>query len=470
MKDLNTDKLGEYEIIDEIGRGGMGVVYHAISDTQDEVAIKVCGVGTEEGLRRFKREVRAISKIHHDNVMPIIFEDLENDPPYYVMPLAKESVNDILDELVKDHKRALEIFLQICYGIQAAHLVGECHRDIKPQNALIMQDRRIVVSDFGLVKFFERDSTLLTKTEMWIGTEMYMAPEQFLPGGSRDANIRTDIYQLGKTLYQLYTGQYPAILSSDGIPANLWYIIQKATKQEPNERFSEVSELIDAINDYIASLDPSSNPQETFLIELRNVNDQLAAGMYNKEHVNRLIGILMLEEETGTAFLNLFDKFPEKLLALYAKEYADLLLPLIQKYSSVVYNNVASKSFDYAEVVASKMQIIYTSSENDELKAEALKSILLAAVILNRFRAMNTFNKIMVAIKKDDEAFVVAKMLGKNLKEYACVFSQIGREQLNPHIQQQWDKALAYKQSRGDINGGQPNRSRAKRNYEARCQ
>lgn len=135
MKDLNSDKLGVYEIIGEIGRGGMGVVYHAISDTQDEVAIKICGVDTEEGLRRFKREIRAISKIHHDNVMPIAFEDLENDPPYYVMPLAKESVNDILDELVKEHKKALDIFLQICYGIQAAHLAGECHRDIKPQNA-----------------------------------------------------------------------------------------------------------------------------------------------------------------------------------------------------------------------------------------------------------------------------------------------------------------------------------------------
>ena len=127
---------------------------------------------------------------------------------------------------------------------------------------------------------------------MCVGTEMYMAPEQFLPGGSRDATSFTDIYQLGKNLYQLYTGRYPAVLTGDGIPANLWYIIQKATKQKPSERFSDVAELIDTVNEYIASLDPQSNPQESFYIELKSVNDQLSIGLYKKESVDRLINIV----------------------------------------------------------------------------------------------------------------------------------------------------------------------------------
>ena len=375
MNCLDIDKLDDYEIIAEIGRGGMGTVYQAISGN-DVVAIKICNSNDQDLIRRFKREVRAVQKIQHNNVMPIITENLENDPPYYIMPLADMSVYDMLDELSCDHNKAINIFLQICYGIQAAHLAGECHRDIKPQNALLLPDGRIVVSDFGLVKFMDRDSTMLTKTGMWVGTEMYMAPEQFLPGGSRDSNYLTDIYQLGKTLYQIYTGKYPAVMSEDGIPANLWYIIQKATKQNPKERFSDVSELIDALNEYIASLDPSSNPQESFLIELRSINDQLSVGLYHKASVDRLINILMLESQVDDIFLNMFDRVPEKILSIYAKDYPDKLLPLIEKHAQIISKCVIGRSFDYAETVAQKMNLVYQSTTNNNLKACAIKSVL----------------------------------------------------------------------------------------------
>lgn len=438
MKELVVDKIGEYEIVDEIGRGGMGVVYQAVSNSGESVALKICGADTVDLVKRFKREVRAIQKIHHKNVMPVLYADLDSDPPYYVMPLAKQSVFDIIDELSSDHKKALEVFLQICYGVQAAHLAGECHRDIKPQNALIMPDESIVVSDFGLVKFFDRDTTLLTKTDMCIGTEMYMAPEQFLPGGSRDATSFTDIYQLGKNLYQLYTGRYPAVLTSDGIPANLWYIIQKATKQKPSERFSDVAELIDTVNEYIASLDPQSNPQESFYIELKNVNDQLSLGLYKKESVDRLINILMLDDVIDEMFLDLFDKLPEKILGLYAKEFPEKLLPLVQKHSKVLERNIANKHFDYAEIVASKMQIIYQSTTDLSLKSIALISVLIVAVDLNRFRAMNVFNCLLVSIQSNDEAFVISKALKENIDRYARIFNQVGKEQLHKLIQAQW--------------------------------
>lgn len=438
MKELVVDKIGEYEIVDEIGRGGMGVVYQAVSNSGESVALKICGADTVDLVKRFKREVRAIQKIHHQNVMPVLYADLDSDPPYYVMPLARQSVFDIIDELSNDHKKALEVFLQICYGIQAAHLAGECHRDIKPQNALIMPDDSIVVSDFGLVKFFDRDTTLLTRTDMCVGTEMYMAPEQFLPGGSRDATSFTDIYQLGKNLYQLYTGRYPAVLTGDGIPANLWYIIQKATKQKPSERFSDVAELIDTVNEYIASLDPQSNPQESFYIELKSVNDQLSIGLYKKESVDRLINILMLDDVIDEMFLDLFDKLPEKILGLYAKEFPEKLLPLVQKHSNILERNITNKHFDYAEIVASKMQIIYQSTTDLGLKSIALISVLIVAVDLNRFRAMNVFNRLLVSIQSNDEAFAISNALKENVDRYARIFNQVGKDQLHKLIQAQW--------------------------------
>ena len=441
MIELNEDRLGSFEIVEEIGRGGMGIVYHAISPEGDDVALKICATDDEFALKRFKREVRAIQKIKHENVMPVLFADLDNIPPYYTMPLAYTSVNDIVGDLSKDHDKALNVFLQICYGVQAAHLSGECHRDIKPQNALVLSNGRIVVSDFGLVKFLERDSTLLTKTQMMVGTELYMAPEQFLPGGSRDANTLTDIYQLGKTLYQLYTGQYPAVMSSENIPTNLWFIIQKATKQNPSERFADVAELIDATNDYIASLDPSANPQELFLIELKNVNDQLAVGMYTKSSVDKMISILMSESVVGDVFLSLIDKIPDVIINLYSKEFVDQQLPLIEKYYTVLKDTVRQKDFEYAEYVSKRMQIVYLATADYELKAIALMSILIAAVRLNRYRAMSVFNKILVSVENESEACYIAKKLDENLCDYKTIYSQIGKDQLHFQIQRIWDKA-----------------------------
>lgn len=322
-------------------------------------------------------------------------------------------------------------------------MAGECHRDIKPQNALIMADGRIVVADFGLVKFLDRDTTLLTKTDMCVGTEMYMAPEQFLPGGSRDATSFTDIYQLGKTLYQLYTGQYPAVLSSDDIPANLWYIIQKATKQKPSDRFTDVAELIDTINDYIASLDPLANPQESFCIELKNVNDQLSLGLYSKQSVDRLINILLMSEVDNDMFLDLYDKLPDKIIGLYVKEFSERITPLIQKYSNIIKKCILNKHYNYAEVVAEKMQVIYHSTNDYTLKAFSLINVLIAAVDLNRFRAMSVFNRLLLSITDDEEAFVISKALSENMDRYAHVFSQIGKDQLHRFIQAQWSVAAS---------------------------
>lgn len=443
MSVLEINKIDKYEILEEIGRGGMGIVYRAKSNSGEEVAVKVCVTDSVDLVKRFKREVRAIQKIHHQNVMPILYANFDSDTPYYVMPLAEKSVFDIIDQLANDHKKALSVFLQICYGVQAAHLAGECHRDIKPQNALIMADGRIVVADFGLVKFLDRDTTLLTKTDMCVGTEMYMAPEQFLPGGSRDATSFTDIYQLGKTLYQLYTGQYPAVLSSDDIPANLWYIIQKATKQKPSDRFTDVAELIDTINDYIASLNPLANPQESFCIELKNVNDQLSLGLYSKQSVDRLINILLMSEVDNDMFLDLYDKLPDKIIGLYVKEFSEIITPLIQKYSNIIKKCILNKHYNYAEVVAEKMQVIYHSTNDYTLKAFSLINVLIAAVDLNRFRAMSVFNRLLLSITDDEEAFVISKALSENMDRYAHVFSQIGKDQLHRFIQAQWSVAAS---------------------------
>ena len=162
-------------------------------------------------------------------------------------------------------------------------------------------------------------------------------------------------------------------------------------------------------------------------------------GHYQKSNVDKLISILLREEVKDDVFLDLFDKIPERILALYGREYSDQLIPLFQKYSSTLDLIVKNKSFDYAETVAKKMQSIVISTSNINLKAISVECILIAAVDLNRFRAMNVFNKIIVSISNADEAFVISNMLSKNITRYSRIFSQVVREQLHRTIQRQWD-------------------------------
>lgn len=442
MDDFEEYRIGEYSVLSTLGEGGMGQVYHVSSCADGcEYALKVCTEQDEESKRRFGREVRAIERISHPNVMPILDTDLSSDPPFYVMPIAKCSAYDLISELSNSPEKALSVLMDACKGLQAAHLAGEYHRDIKPQNILIMEDGKVLLSDFGLVKFKDRDSTMLTKTMIALGTEMYMAPEQFLPAGSRDADERTDIFQLGKTLYHIYTGKYPAIMTSEGVPAGLWHIIQKATKQTPEDRYQSVAEIIDALNDYIAAQDPAKNPREAFAIQLDAINERLAVGQYRSNDITALITLLINVGHNHDMFWELFDKIPTRILILCAREFSHKLVDVLNIYAEIIDKAISQKNFAYAEVVAERMNAIFVATTNATLRQIALKCILCAAVDLNRFKAMNIFNKILIGIKDPSDATLIAIMLNENLGRYSKVYSQIPIGQLHPELQIQWEKA-----------------------------
>src|SRR5699024_2336868 len=141
---------------------------------------------------------------------------------------------------------------------------GHTHRDIKPDNALVFEDQKIVVSDLGLAKFDIRDTTVLTRASIYMGTYDYMPPEQMTYGGTRDLDHRGDVFQLGKTLYHLLTGERPTLMDPKAVPTGLWYVIQKATRQFPEDRYQSVNEFLDAIQDAMRAVDPSRSPTKIY--------------------------------------------------------------------------------------------------------------------------------------------------------------------------------------------------------------
>jgi serine/threonine-protein kinase len=207
------DTLGRYELIEDVGEGGMATVYRARDkELRRDVAVKVMFphlARRDEVVRRFHREARAAAGLEHANILRVydVGGGDTSDPPYIVMELVRGL--SLLGEIEQRGPMLAEIVA--CIGavladaLAVAHKAGIIHRDIKPANILIDSTGRVLLADFGVARL-ETEDSLVTKTGALLGTPAYMSPEQ----ASGDvATARSDLYSLGATLYQLSTGSLP---------------------------------------------------------------------------------------------------------------------------------------------------------------------------------------------------------------------------------------------------------------------
>src|SRR5204863_1066520 len=204
--------FGDYELLEEIGWGGQGVVYRAHQKSLNRtVALKLLGLGpwtTETHLKRFRREAEAAASLQHPGIVPI-YEVGERDGQCYFSMQFVEGGQ--LDEVVRREpmpiRRAVELIVRLARTVHYAHEHGILHRDIKPGNILLDKNGEPHLTDFGLARLVEAESTV-TRTLDVLGTPSYMAPEQ-AAGETTKLSKATDVYGLGAVLYQLLTGQPP---------------------------------------------------------------------------------------------------------------------------------------------------------------------------------------------------------------------------------------------------------------------
>jgi serine/threonine-protein kinase len=266
---------GKYEIVSRLGAGGMGAVYLARRVLiGDDVALKVLHskfVNDETLIERFRREARAAAQLHHPNVVTIhdYGETRGREGfAYIVMELVRgESLRGLLRREVKlDARRAVSLMRDVCAGVAAAHRRGIVHRDIKPDNVIVVPPdedsatERVKVVDFGIAKLRDMaaDNTL-TEAGAMVGTPFYMSPEQ-CKGEHLDA--RADVYSLGALLYEMLAGQPPfnaptltgiiikhisepppVIPQNLQVPASLQAAITRALSKDPEERQTDAAEF-----------------------------------------------------------------------------------------------------------------------------------------------------------------------------------------------------------------------------------
>jgi tetratricopeptide (TPR) repeat protein len=346
MTDLTGARLGDFEVVLELGRGGMGVVYEARQVSLNrKVALKVLSGGlglTPQAVQRFRREAEAAARLHHTNIVPVYATGEEQGAHFYAMELID---GPSLDHVIRQLRQpgsvapanlditapyvgngagagpaaglsssalgsgsgyfdtAARMVAEVADALDYAHKEGVIHRDIKPSNLLLSPAGRLSVNDFGLARVLEQPG--LTTTGEFVGTPLYMSPEQ-ITAGRAPLDHRTDIYSLGATLYELLTLQPPftgerrdqviaQIIHKEPapprqvnkrVPRDLETICLKAMDKDPDRRYQTGKDLADDLRRYV----------NRFAIAARRAGTLTRAKKWVKRHAGAaaLIGCLFV--------------------------------------------------------------------------------------------------------------------------------------------------------------------------------
>jgi WD40 repeat protein/tRNA A-37 threonylcarbamoyl transferase component Bud32 len=266
--------LPGYEVLDTLGRGGMGVVYKARQVGLDRVvALKMILAGSYAGpelLDRFRAEAQAVARLRHPGIVQVYEVSEADGLPFFSLEFVEGgSLRDRLAGEPQPPAAAATLAEKLARAVQAAHEAGVVHRDLKPANVLLTADGTPKITDFGLAKNTEADSGR-THTGQVMGTPSYMAPEQ-AAGQTRDVGPRTDVYALGAVLYETLTGRPPFRGTSvretleqvcnqepvppsrlqPGCPRDLETVCLKCLQKEPSRRYESAAALADDLTRFL---------------------------------------------------------------------------------------------------------------------------------------------------------------------------------------------------------------------------
>jgi serine/threonine protein kinase len=273
MPSLTGQSIGRYHILEQLGEGGMAIVYKAY-DTRLErnVALKVLRTDQfvpaqlQMVLQRFEREAKSLAKLKHTNIVNILDFGEHEGMPFLVMEyLPGGTLKQKLGHVIP-WEEAIHTLLPVAHGLSYAHQHGVIHRDVKPANILIDQNEVPILTDFGIAKLLEgADGHTLTGSGVGIGTPEYMAPEQGIGANTIDA--RADIYSLGIVLYEMAAGRKPYIADTPmavvlkqmtdplprptefapDLPDGMERILFKALAKSPEDRYADMNAMITAM-------------------------------------------------------------------------------------------------------------------------------------------------------------------------------------------------------------------------------
>lgn len=438
-----------YKIIRSIGEGGMANVYLAFDTILErEVAVKVLRgdlAEDEKFIRRFQREANAASSLRHPNIVEM-YDVGEDDGKYFIV---MEYVNGkTLKSLIKKRgaltlPEVIDIMLQLTSGIACAHDSYIIHRDIKPQNVLILEDGRVKITDFGIAMAL--NSNELTQTNSVMGSVHYLPPEQAAGHGS---TIKSDIYSLGILMYELLTGKLPfkgenaveiaikqmkepipsVCEQNKSIPQSVENIVLRACAKNPKNRYDSVSEMYEDIK---TALDPSRFDERRLVYKYPEHDLEDTKIMPNIKNVkqtrsgSREEALEEKEEEVKSKKLN------KKLVAIGSVVLGILVLSLIiyllvfgkSEKMYTIPSNLVGKSEDY---VTEKLDSIGIKYKIERQESDEVESGDVISVNPRENTKIKKSRIVKVIISKGNGSIEVENYVGKNVETVYNELTDLG--------------------------------------------
>jgi hypothetical protein len=439
---------------DKIGSGGFGVVKRAVvladdheTTLRDNLAVKFLAeewVDDEDARARFVREVRLLDEdLDHDNIVEVVGRNLSAAPPWFVMPMAQSNLEEEVDEAGKSSQRewVIATFAQILQGVAHAHdrEVPILHRDLKPKNILFC-DGVPKISDFGLGKRLDPDETGLTKTATWMGTEPYMAPEQFQD--AKRVGTEADVYALGKILCQMLTGEVPEVLyvDLDAMPREFRFFVEKCCRRNPAERYKNAAEAAAAFAIFTTEPDtlyPPVEGAERIVAEWADAEseeEKLAILQRLDEHLVR-------NADEEDLYFKVFPRLPDQLVDLYMDDLPDAFSDRLRTYDGHITGGLP---FSYCDLVADFYARLFRRTEDLDLQRTLISRLLDVGASHNRWYVGDIVAGLLGEVEDVSTAMMIAEVLKENAYDSAWFWDPwVRATQLLRPIREAFDQVVA---------------------------
>jgi eukaryotic-like serine/threonine-protein kinase len=414
-----------YSIKSRIGSGGFGEVFEALRDQDGAVvALKYLRDVDPDSLARFGREVRCLEKLSHPNIVAVLGKNLNTDPYYYVMPLYDHSLLAEFPSIVGNDTRIQSVFKSVLDAILFAHSQGVLHRDLKPENVLISKEDLVVVNDFGLGRIITSASTRLTITGFGMGTPFYCAPEQMVD--AKNADERSDIYSLGRILYDLFGGLDSAVIELDDVPPPIAAVIRKATRRNPKDRYQTVTSLSDAFAVAMEVLLGQIGPDS--LEALLEQTD--ASTSADSPKLASLQAALSRVADDGELVHELIMKVSPEVFSLLTTADPDLMRRVASRFATFEASQVWG--FSYTDAIGLAVEALFFSVKDAVVRANLLRAVLRVGTNHNRWEVMRRFATMLESIETNDEALHIWTELESEKSALEHVAGYVDKGKIRP--------------------------------------
>jgi eukaryotic-like serine/threonine-protein kinase len=420
--------MARYINLQKLGSGGFGEV-HSCRREEDGLifAKKTLSSADEESQNRFIREVRMLSKLDHPSIVKVIGGHLSELPFWYVMPLYKRSLSQEFPGIVGNEERIRKVFGAILEGMQYVHEQGIVHRDLKPGNILLNSDDEVVISDFGLGLPLDSLSTRVTLTGDAFGTPGYVAPEQ--AADAKQADMRSDVFTLGRILYELYTGENPsAIQDLVQLPPSIASIIERCTRADPARRFQDGGKLRAAFTSLWAATDKQDYEGNARML----LANAIAEGSLSKSHLKEFADCLERLRDEADLMHEICVKLPESVIF----DLWNLNPHLIRHIVTGFARQVASQKwgFDYVDTLGNACKKLCQAINDPQIRGQIAYAIVEVSVSHNRWQVMSQASDILLNYTSLAEDLAIAEAVEPIKHRLRDLGDRIDKRKLGPYL------------------------------------